>query len=84
MMDLLKKTKTWSWMPQCQGVFGNLKREMVTDLVLALPDMSKPFVVKTDVSDIAIRSDPNASSHPIAFESRKLKDVERCYLVHEK
>ncbi|KAL0396200.1 UNVERIFIED_CONTAM: Transposon Tf2-11 polyprotein [Sesamum calycinum] len=31
-----------------------------------------------------IRRGPNANGHQVAFESRKLEDVERCYLVHEK
>ncbi|KAL0331210.1 UNVERIFIED_CONTAM: Transposon Tf2-11 polyprotein [Sesamum angustifolium] len=52
--DLLKKTETWDWTPQCQVAFDNLKRAIVTDPVLALPDMSKPFTVETDASDFAL------------------------------
>ncbi|KAL0282359.1 UNVERIFIED_CONTAM: Retrovirus-related Pol polyprotein from transposon [Sesamum angustifolium] len=29
--DLLKKTETWDWTPQCQVAFDNLKRAIVTD-----------------------------------------------------
>ncbi|KAL0362118.1 UNVERIFIED_CONTAM: RNA-directed DNA polymerase [Sesamum calycinum] len=76
MTDLLKKTKTWNWTPQCQVAFDNLKRAMVTDPVLALLDMSKPFAMETDASV--------QDGHQVAFESRKLKDVERRYSVHEK
>ncbi|KAL0313088.1 UNVERIFIED_CONTAM: Transposon Tf2-11 polyprotein [Sesamum radiatum] len=54
MTDLLKKTETWNWAPQCQVSFDNLKRAMVIDPVLALPDISKPFVVETDASDFAL------------------------------
>ncbi|KAL0433909.1 UNVERIFIED_CONTAM: Transposon Tf2-11 polyprotein [Sesamum latifolium] len=84
MTDLLKKTETWKWTPQCQESFDNLKRAMVTDPVLALPDMSKPFVVETDASDFALGGVLVQDGHPVAFESRKLKDVERRYSVHEK
>ncbi|KAL0361415.1 UNVERIFIED_CONTAM: Transposon Tf2-11 polyprotein [Sesamum radiatum] len=84
MTDLLKKTETWNWTPQCQVSFNNLRRAMVTDPVLALPDMSKPFVLETDASDFALGGDLMQDGHPVAFKSRKLKDVERCYLVHEK
>ncbi|KAK4382075.1 Retrovirus-related Pol polyprotein from transposon.6 [Sesamum angolense] len=84
MMDLLKKTETWDWTPQCQVAFDNLKRAMVTDPMLALSDMSKPFTVETDASDFALGGVLMQDGHPLAFESRKLKDVERRYSVHEK
>ncbi|KAL0458183.1 UNVERIFIED_CONTAM: Retrovirus-related Pol polyprotein from transposon [Sesamum latifolium] len=57
---------------------------MVIDPLLAFPDMSKPFVVETDTSDFALGAILIQDSHPVAFESRKLKDVERSYSVHEK
>ncbi|KAL0401378.1 UNVERIFIED_CONTAM: Retrovirus-related Pol polyprotein from transposon [Sesamum latifolium] len=84
MTDLLKKTETWNWTPQCQESFNRLKRAMVTDPVLALPDMLKPFVVETDASDFALGGVLMQDGHPVAFESRKLKDVEMRYSVHEK
>ncbi|KAL2252791.1 UNVERIFIED_CONTAM: Retrovirus-related Pol polyprotein from transposon gypsy [Sesamum indicum] len=77
--DLLKKTETWNWTPQFQVAFDNLKKAIVTDPVLALPDMSKPFVVGTDTSDFALGGVLMQDGHPVAFESRKLKDVERRY-----
>ncbi|KAL2246590.1 UNVERIFIED_CONTAM: Transposon Tf2-12 polyprotein [Sesamum indicum] len=82
--DLLKKTETWNWTPQCQVAFDDLKRAMMTDPVLALPDMSKPFLVETDASDFALGGVLMQDGHPVAFESRKLKDAERRYSVHEK
>ncbi|KAL0303326.1 UNVERIFIED_CONTAM: Retrovirus-related Pol polyprotein from transposon [Sesamum radiatum] len=84
MTDLLKKMETRNWTPQCQVSFDNLKRAMVTDPMLALPDMSKPFVVETDASNFALRGVIMQDDHPVAFESRKLKDVEWRYSVHEK
>ncbi|KAL2228329.1 UNVERIFIED_CONTAM: Retrovirus-related Pol polyprotein from transposon [Sesamum indicum] len=82
--DLLKKTETWNWTPQCQVAFDNLKEAIVIDPVLALPDMSKSFVVETDASDFALGGVLMQDGHPVAFESRKFKDVERRYSVHEK
>ncbi|KAL0430804.1 UNVERIFIED_CONTAM: hypothetical protein Sradi_0706400 [Sesamum radiatum] len=57
---------------------------MVTDLVLALPDMSKPFAVEIDASDFVLGGVLMRDGHPESFESMKLKDVERRYSVHEK
>ncbi|KAL0290361.1 UNVERIFIED_CONTAM: hypothetical protein Sangu_2577400 [Sesamum angustifolium] len=57
---------------------------MVTNPVLALPDMSKPFVVETHASDYVLGGVLMQEGHPVAFESKKLKDIEWRYLVHEK
>ncbi|KAL2251721.1 UNVERIFIED_CONTAM: Gag-Pol polyprotein [Sesamum indicum] len=82
--DLLKKIETWNWTPQCQVAFNDLKRAMVTDPVLALPDMLKPFMVETDASNFSLGGVLMQDGHPVAFESRKLKDAERRYSMHEK
>ncbi|KAL2225830.1 UNVERIFIED_CONTAM: Retrovirus-related Pol polyprotein from transposon [Sesamum indicum] len=62
--DLLKKTGTWNWTPQCQVAFDDLKKAMVTNPVVALPDMSKPFVVETDASDFALKGVLMQDGHP--------------------
>ncbi|KAL2237442.1 UNVERIFIED_CONTAM: Transposon Tf2-11 polyprotein [Sesamum indicum] len=82
--NLLKKTETWNWTPQCQVDFDDLNRAMVTDPMLALSDMSKSFVVETDVSNFALGGVLMQDDHPVASESRKLKDAEMRYSVHEK
>ncbi|KAL0444518.1 UNVERIFIED_CONTAM: RNA-directed DNA polymerase [Sesamum latifolium] len=79
MTDLLKKTDTCNWTPQCQVAIYSLKRAMVTNLILALPDMLKPFMVDTDASDFGLGGVLMQDGHPVAFESRKLKDVEQRY-----
>ena len=43
--ELLKKGVTWEWTDQCQKAFNELKTSMMKGLVLALPDISKPFEV---------------------------------------
>ena len=44
--------------------------------ILKLPDFEKPFEVHTDASDRAISVMLVQDGHPLAFESKKLKDVE--------
>ena len=51
--------------------------------MLALPNHTKVFEVHTDASNFAIGVVLMQDRHPIAFESRKLNDIERRYTVQE-
>uniref|UniRef100_A0A1S4CL82 Reverse transcriptase/retrotransposon-derived protein RNase H-like domain-containing protein n=1 Tax=Nicotiana tabacum TaxID=4097 RepID=A0A1S4CL82_TOBAC len=82
--ELLKKNKPWVWTEHCQKAFEGLKTAVTEEPVLALPDFSKTFEVHTDASDFAIGGVLMQDKHPIAFESRKLNETERCYTVQEK
>jgi len=82
--DLLKKNRRWDWTVDCQQAFEKLKTAVVSAPVLGLPNFEKPFEVHTDASDRAIGGVLVQEGHPIAFESRKLSDVEQNYSTHEK
>lgn len=43
--DLLKKGRAWEWSPQCQHAFDALKRAIMEEPVLVLPDHSKTFAL---------------------------------------
>ncbi|XP_017621263.1 uncharacterized protein LOC108465452 [Gossypium arboreum] len=81
---MLKKGKVWDWNPQCERAFNQLKQVMTSEPVLALPNYLKPYKVRTDASDYAIRGVLMQEGHPIAFESRKLNETERRYTIQEK
>ena len=84
MTNLLKKNLMWHWFEECQRAFEQLKKAISQEPVLALPDHTMPFEVQTDAFDFAIGGVLMQEGHPIAFESRKLNDMERRYTVQEK
>lgn len=82
--DLLKKDRKWVWSADCQEAFDNLKQAVASQPVLRLPDFELPFEVHTDASDRALGGVLVQEGHPVAFESRKLKEAEQRYSTHEK
>ena len=81
--DLLKKNRTCHWSEECQCAFEELKKAISKEIVLALPDHTKPFEVQTDALYFTIGGVLMKEGHPIAFESRKLNDTRRRYMVQE-
>ena len=54
-----------------------------------MPDSSKPFKVETNTSDFAIEGvlrqrDANGRLRPIIYLSKKFRDTQRKYTVHNK
>nr|GEU90613.1 hypothetical protein [Tanacetum cinerariifolium] len=82
--DLLKKNKAWIWDEECQVAFMSLKKAVMEEPVLRLPDVTMPFELHTHASDFAIGGVLMQDGHPIAFESQKLNKTERKYMVKEK
>ena len=82
--DLLKKSVLEIWDEHCYRTFGELKRRLTSALMLKFPKFKKPFEVHTDASDFAIGRILMQERRPVAFESKKLLDVERRWPTHEK
>jgi hypothetical protein len=81
--DLTRKG-AFSWNDTAQETFENLKQVMSSCPVLALPDFTQPFVVECDASGEGIRAVLMQNHHPIAFESRKLREHECLYSIYDK
>ncbi|KAI5316908.1 hypothetical protein L3X38_036615 [Prunus dulcis] len=64
------------WEPPTKLAFDELKRALMEEPMLRLPDLNKPFEVHIDASDFAIGGVLMQDGHPLAFKSRKLNDTE--------
>ena len=50
MTELLKKDTKFIWTEECEASFQELKKCLVTSLVLILPDQNKDYAVYCDAS----------------------------------
>jgi hypothetical protein len=81
--DLTKKG-AFVWIEEAQDTFEKMKQVMSSCHVLALPDLTRPFVLECDASGIGIGVVLMQSDHPIAFKSRKLQEYEWHYSIYDK
>ncbi len=75
--NLLKKSAvTYEWEGACDEAFETLKGILVKAPVLKLPDFDKDFEIYFDAFDFAIRGVLVQEGKPVAFESKKLSEME--------
>ena len=76
------------WTAECGDAFEKLKKYLISSEVLALPDMSLPFSVRTDASLKAVGGSlhqvQNGEERVIAYESKKLAEVAQRWPTHER
>jgi hypothetical protein len=62
-------------------VFDNVKATIARDVVLAYPDYLQESEIETDDSSKQLCAVITQGNKPIAFFSRKLTEMQRCYSV---
>jgi hypothetical protein len=83
--NLLKKSsRTYEWDEACNGAFETLKGILVKAPVLKLFNFNKDFEIHSDAFDFVIGGVLVQDGRPVAFESKKLSEMERRWLTHEK
>ena len=90
LIDLTKKTSPnkIKWTQECQIGLDRLKEALISEPILQVPDMSKPFVVQSDASNKALGAvllqEHEGSLLPCFYASRRLLDREINYAIIEK
>jgi hypothetical protein len=83
MTELLEKDKQFECTPTCEASFQELKRRLMTTLVLVMSDMEKSFSIYCDVSDQGLVCVLMQDGRVIAYASRQLRYHEVNYLTHD-
>ena len=83
-----KSPNVIKWGETQEKAFSILKRLLVAEPILRLPDMTKPFLLRTDASDAGIGAvllqQHEGKLFPVAYASKKLLPRERNYSIMEK
>jgi len=87
--NLLRKDTKFQWGKKQKDAFISLKSLICNAIVLAYPNYSRPFMLRTDASDYGLgcvinQKAVDGSDRPIAFASRSLSSVEKNYYSTEK
>jgi hypothetical protein len=72
MTELLEKDKQFEWTPTCEASFQELKKQLMTTLVLMMSDMEKPFFMNCGVSGQGLGCVLMQEGRVVAYASRQL------------
>jgi hypothetical protein len=85
MMDTVKKRhKSFHWMKEAEKSFNLLKRKIIEQPILVLPDFQNTFQVKYDASGFAIGAVLSQEDRSIAYFSEKLNEAKEKYATYDK
>jgi hypothetical protein len=83
LIELLKKDKKSEWTPACEANFQELKKRLMTALILVMHDMEKSFSIYYDASGQGLGSVLMQDGHVVAYASQQLRKHEVHYLTHD-
>ncbi len=86
--QLMHKDKKWHWDKKQKNVFHTLKKSLSGTAHLRIPNSTCEKILKTDASDFAVGAClyqiEDGQQRLIAYQSRKLSELEKRYEVHDK
>lgn len=72
------------WGQPQEEAYLQLRNVLTVQLILKMADLSKPFIVQVDASEIGLGAvllqEENGTKRPVAYASRKLKSSEKLML----
>ena len=84
----VQRNQDIKWGESQEKAFNQLRHALVSKPILKMVEISKPFTLQVDASDLGIGAivlqEENGKKVPVAYASRKLKQSERSYAVIEK
>uniref|UniRef100_A0A0W0F7Z8 Putative pro-pol protein n=1 Tax=Moniliophthora roreri TaxID=221103 RepID=A0A0W0F7Z8_MONRR len=85
--DLLQKNQKFEWTMQRQIAFDLLKAKFLSEPILIMPDVNKPFVIEADASKWATgavlrQKGADGEWHPCGYLSKSLSPMERNYEIY--
>ena len=89
LFNLTKKDVKFIWTDDCDKAFITLRDALTKRPVLIIADPSKPYILYTDASDIALgavllQRDSDGNLHPIAYASKALNAAQKNYTVTDR
>ncbi|ESK80973.1 reverse transcriptase-rnase h-integrase [Moniliophthora roreri MCA 2997] len=87
--DLLQKNRKFEWTTQCQLAFDLLKAKFLSEPILVMPDVDKPFVIEADASKWATgavlrQKGVDGEWHPCGYLSKSFSPTERNYEIYDR
>ncbi|GJS42727.1 RNA-directed DNA polymerase, partial [Tanacetum coccineum] len=83
-MTEITKLKQFAWTLQAQAAFEELKKQLSSTPVLALPCFDEVFEVECDASGVGIGAVLSQLGRPIAYFSEKLNETKQRYSTYDK
>jgi hypothetical protein len=85
MMDTVKKKhKSFHWTEEAEKSFNLLKKKITEQPILVLPDFSKTFQVRCDVSGFSIGAVLSQDNRLITYFNEKLNEANIKYSTYDK